>query len=46
MNWLVYIMTLVETNAVSVERIAEYTDKESEVRKSIVNIDDIRPKST
>ncbi|XP_048752639.2 ATP-binding cassette sub-family C member 3-like isoform X2 [Ostrea edulis] len=30
MNWLVYILTLAETNAVSVERMAEYTVKESE----------------
>uniref|UniRef100_K1QJA3 Multidrug resistance-associated protein 1 n=1 Tax=Magallana gigas TaxID=29159 RepID=K1QJA3_MAGGI len=30
MNWLVYCLTLVETNVVSIERIAEYTDTESE----------------
>ncbi|XP_062618978.1 multidrug resistance-associated protein 1-like isoform X2 [Saccostrea cucullata] len=30
MSWLLYTITTVETNAVSVERIAEYTDKEPE----------------
>lgn len=34
MNWLVYCLTLVETNVVSIERIAEYTDTESEVSVS------------
>lgn len=31
MNWLVYTLTCVETNIVSIERIAEYIDTESEV---------------
>lgn len=34
MNWLVYCLTLVETNVVSIERIAEYIDTESEVSVS------------
>jgi hypothetical protein len=36
MSWTVYILTMVETNAVSAERIAEYTDRESEVRDCTV----------
>lgn len=31
MNWLVFTLTCVETNVVSIERIAEYIDTESEV---------------
>lgn len=31
MNWFVYDLTQLQTKAVSVERIAEYTEKESEV---------------
>ncbi|XP_056008627.1 ATP-binding cassette sub-family C member 3-like [Ostrea edulis] len=37
MNWFVYVFTLVETSAVSVERIAEYTEKESE--NDLINVD-------
>ncbi|XP_061189750.1 multidrug resistance-associated protein 1-like [Saccostrea echinata] len=37
MSWLLYTITTVETNAVSVERIAEYTDKEPEA--DLVNAD-------
>ncbi|XP_048752627.2 ATP-binding cassette sub-family C member 3-like isoform X3 [Ostrea edulis] len=37
MNWFVYVFTLVETNAVSVERIAEYTNNESEA--DLINVD-------
>ncbi|XP_056008623.1 multidrug resistance-associated protein 1-like isoform X2 [Ostrea edulis] len=37
MNWFVYDLTQLQTKAVSVERIAEYTDKESEA--DLINVD-------
>lgn len=49
MNWLVYCLTLVETNVVSIERIAEYIDTESEVsvsylkKKTTKNMTSITP---